>query len=62
LFQPFVQLDARLSRQYEGCGLGLALVKALVDLHGGSVEVQSEPGKGSSFNVRLPWDGSTLIE
>jgi signal transduction histidine kinase len=55
LFQPFVQLDARLSRQYEGSGLGLALVKRLTDLHGGSVEVESQPSVGSRFCVILPW-------
>jgi len=55
LFRPFVQVDNRLSRQYEGTGLGLALVKKLVELHGGSLEVQSEPGKGSSFSFVLPW-------
>ncbi len=55
LFQPFVQLDSRLSRQYEGTGLGLALVQRLVDLHQGSVMVESEPGQGSRFTVALPW-------
>ena len=55
LFQPFVQLDSRLSRQYEGTGLGLALVKRLTELHGGHVSVESEPGKGSRFTLLLPW-------
>jgi signal transduction histidine kinase len=55
LFKPFVQVDSRLSRQYEGTGLGLALVKKLVELHGGSVEVQSEVGVGSRFTFILPW-------
>ena len=55
LFQPFVQLDSRLSRQYEGTGLGLALVKRLTELHGGRVLVESRPGKGSRFTVVLPW-------
>ena len=58
LFKPFVQLDARLSRNYEGTGLGLALVKALAELHGGSVTVESVIGQGSSFCVSLPWDGA----
>jgi signal transduction histidine kinase len=53
-FQPFVQLDARLARQHGGTGLGLALVKQLVELHGGSVAVESEMGKGSRFTVTLP--------
>ncbi len=55
VFQPFVQLDARLSREYPGMVLGLALVKRLVELQGGSVSVESEPGKGSRFSVTLPW-------
>ncbi len=55
LFQPFIQLDARLSRQYEGSGLGLTLVKRLTDLHGGRTEVESQLGVGSQFSVILPW-------
>jgi CheY-like chemotaxis protein len=55
LFQPFVQLEGSLARQYEGTGLGLALVARLVDHHGGSVSVVSEPGSGSRFTVTLPW-------
>src|SRR5208282_4438818 len=57
LFQPFVQLDSRLSRQYQGTGLGLALVKRLTELHGGRVLVESQPAKGSRFTVVLPWAG-----
>jgi PAS domain S-box-containing protein len=55
LFNPFVQLDGGLSRQYEGSGLGLALVKKMVEMHGGSVAVQSTPGVGSCFSFVLPW-------
>jgi PAS domain S-box-containing protein len=55
LFQPFVQLDSRLSREYNGTGLGLALVSNLVELHGGSVGVTSVVGAGSRFTVSLPW-------
>lgn len=54
LFQPFVQLDSRLSRDYSGTGLGLALVKQLATLHGGRVEVVSHPGEGSTFTLILP--------
>ena len=54
LFQPFVQLDSTLNRQFDGTGLGLTLVQKLADLHGGSVEVESEPGKGSRFTIFLP--------
>jgi PAS domain S-box-containing protein len=55
LFQPFIQLDARLSREYAGTGMGLNLVKRLVELHGGTVSVESALGKGSRFTVSLPW-------
>ncbi|HAV76922.1 MAG TPA: hypothetical protein DCX53_06160, partial [Anaerolineae bacterium] len=56
LFTPFTQLDSSLSRQYEGTGLGLVLLLKLTELHGGSVHVESEPGKGSRFTVVLPWN------
>jgi len=59
LFQPFVQLDSSLSRQYPGTGLGLALVRRLVEMHGGDITVESEPGKGSRFTVSLPWQATT---
>ncbi len=55
LFQPFVQLDSRLARQYQGTGLGLALVYRMVEMHGGSIAVTSEVGRGSRFTVALPW-------
>ena len=57
LFQPFTQLDSGLNRNYEGSGLGLALVRKLVDLHQGSISLQSSgiAGKGSTFIVSLPW-------
>jgi CheY-like chemotaxis protein len=55
LFQPFVQIDSRLSREYTGTGLGLSLVKRMAELHNGSVSLVSEPGQGSSFTINLPW-------
>jgi len=55
LFKPFVQLDNRLTRQYEGTGLGLSLVLRLAEAHQGSVTVQSKRGEGSRFSVTLPW-------
>jgi signal transduction histidine kinase len=54
LFMPFVQVDAKLSRKYEGAGLGLAVVDRLVDLLGGSIFATSEIGKGSRFCIELP--------
>jgi two-component system, sensor histidine kinase and response regulator len=54
LFQKFQQLDASYHRQYEGAGVGLALTKQLVDLHGGSIAVESTVDVGSVFTVRLP--------
>jgi PAS domain S-box-containing protein len=54
LFTPFNQIDSGLARKFEGTGLGLAMVKLLAELHGGTVAVQSAAGEGSSFTVWLP--------
>ena len=62
LFQPFVQLDSSLSRQQTGTGLGLVLVKRLVELHEGSLNVESEPGEGSRFTVILPYVPTAFAE
>mgnify|MGYP002631181786 CR=1 FL=1 len=59
LFQPFQQVDQSLAKKFEGTGLGLAMVKRLAELHGGSVELKSELGQGSCFTVRVPY-GATL--
>jgi signal transduction histidine kinase/DNA-binding response OmpR family regulator len=62
LFQPFVQLDSRLARQYAGTGLGLSLVSRMVELHGGSITVTSEPNTGSRFVIALPWKTLEAID
>lgn len=54
LFEPFVQIDSNLNRQYSGTGLGLALVRQITELHQGHVTVTSEVGKGSCFTIRIP--------
>jgi len=54
IWREFEQVDNELSRRYEGTGLGLPLTKRLVELHGGRIWVESEPGKGSTFTFVLP--------
>jgi PAS domain S-box-containing protein len=54
LFQPFKQIDSFYTRKYEGTGLGLALVKQLVEMHGGSIKVESEVENGSRFTFSFP--------
>ena len=54
IFDRFYQVDNSLARKAEGCGLGLSIVKFIVDAHKGTISVESKPGKGSTFLVRLP--------
>jgi len=62
LFQPFVQIDSSLSRSYAGTGLGLALVRRVAEMHGGSVAVDSELGQGSMFTISLPWQSTVFSQ
>ncbi len=54
LFQPFHQLEPPFQKRYEGTGLGLFLTKRLIELHGGSIHVESEKGKGAIFAFSIP--------
>ncbi|WP_243428117.1 sensor histidine kinase [Clostridium rhizosphaerae] len=54
IFKRFHQIDKTLSRNVEGTGIGLSLVKSLIELHGGNISVDSEVGKGSIFKMELP--------
>ncbi len=54
VFDEFVQVDASTKRQYEGTGIGLSITRQLVELHGGSITVDSELGKGSRFTFSIP--------
>lgn len=57
IFQRFYRVDDALSRQTQGTGLGLYLSKALIEAHGGTITVESQPEKGSTFTIRLPNTG-----
>jgi signal transduction histidine kinase len=54
IFRRFYQVDQRLSRNSSGCGLGLSIVEFIMNAHGGSVRVESQPGKGSTFTLIIP--------
>jgi len=61
IFERFYRVDREYSRRLGGTGLGLSIVKHIIEAHGGTVEVQSEPGKGSVFTVLIPLEGETKI-
>jgi signal transduction histidine kinase len=54
IFKRFVQVDKSFTRSHEGSGIGLSLVKELVEMHGGNIAVESEYGRGSKFMITLP--------
>jgi PAS domain S-box-containing protein len=54
IFERFVQVDKSLARDHEGSGIGLSLVKCLVELHGGTISVKSKEGYGTEFNICIP--------
>jgi len=54
VFERFYQVDRHLARRAQGCGLGLSIVKFIVDAHGGSITIDSKQGKGSVFTIKLP--------
>ncbi|MDH3252525.1 MAG: ATP-binding protein, partial [Ignavibacteria bacterium] len=67
IFHRFYQADDSHVREHEGTGIGLALTKELVEVHHGHISVTSEPGKGSTFRVRLPlgkehWQEEEIVE
>ena len=54
IMQPFAQIESAMSRKHQGTGLGLPLIKRLAEMHGGSVDIQSALGAGTTVTVRFP--------
>ena len=62
IFERFYRIGAELTRQTEGIGIGLSIVKHIVEAHHGRIRVESEPGAGSRFTIELPWGGEVADE
>ena len=62
IFETFEQVGTSVAREYGGTGLGLGIARRLVELHGGEIKVESEPGKGSVFTFTLPVGAGKLAE
>ncbi len=60
LFDKFTQFGRKASPGEKGTGLGLAIVKKLVEMHGGKIDVESQLGKGTTFNIFLPLSTKTI--
>jgi two-component system cell cycle sensor histidine kinase PleC len=61
LAKPFEQIESQLSKTQQGSGLGLALTKSLVEMHGGSLSIQSAPGKGTTVSFALPLQQTDVV-
>ena len=62
VFEPFMQIDSALSRQHDGSGLGLSVVKAIMERHNGAVEIRSAVGIGTEVVVLFPPERAVVME
>ena len=60
IMEPFVQTGQAYTRAHEGTGLGLAICKRLMEMHGGTIEIESEPGIGTTMSIRFPPERTVL--